>query len=158
MYIAPPCPLPQMQGNVCIFFLLIGHVSKCLSSLLFANATEVLSWSADKRLECLNLTMRLEKEDHRTTIQIFLFVIWRKASSKNWSKKKHYSLQTFHCNAFLLFVFYFKHAAFYVKIFFVATYAKNWFPRTVIWNLPYFCPSNNKRLIEVNTWLLIWAY
>lgn len=85
--IGPPCPLPQMQGNIWHFFLLIGHVSKWLSSLLFADATEVFSWSADKRLEYLNLTMRLVTKDHRITIQIFLFVIQRIASSKNWSKE-----------------------------------------------------------------------
>lgn len=86
IYIAPPCPLPQMQGNVWHFFLLIGHVSKWLSSLLFADTTEVFSWSADKGLEYLNLTMRLVKEGHRITIQVFLFVIQKTASSKNWSK------------------------------------------------------------------------
>lgn len=121
-------------GKCLIFFLLIGHVSKWLLSFLFADAREVLSWSADKRLKYLHLPMIPVKKEHRITIQIFLSVIQSLASSKHCSKGSLLLSRHFIKIYFLLFSFYLKHAAFSVKKMFsyTATYIYiNWFPSTI---------------------------
>lgn len=115
VYIAPLCPLPQMQGNVWHFFLLIGYVSKWLSSLLFADNGNI-------QLSCWQV-FGIFKFDHEASergLQNSNSNIFIGYSEDNLIQKlikwKHHSLQTFYYHVFLLFLFYFKHAAFVAKI------------------------------------------
>lgn len=125
------------------FFLLIGHVSKWLSSLLFADAMEVFSWTADKCLEYLNLPTTLVKEDKIVALEIYLLVIQRITWSEKWSNGN-----IIPSRYFILISALFQTCCLHYKdmYFYAVTYIQIGFQ--VLLNVSYVCPGNNKKVIK----------